>query len=157
MSLFAFICFIASFISFITYIIAVYLSYKPDCISNSFYLIPSKQAFTIWLIVVSFLIFPSWVEISREKFQFLPFLSIVALWIVGLFPHYLESERVIHISAAAITCILSLVWNIVMGIYIIPIILVICVVALAIFIKKNLLYWIEFLAFMNIYMSILFN
>ena len=155
--MFSLICLILSIVLYSVFMGLVYANYHPYCISNSYYVIKNQNLFTYWIILVTFLIFPSWVEISREEFQFLPFLSIVALWIVGLFPHYLESERVIHISAAAITCILSLVWNIVMGIYIIPIILVICVVALAIFIKKNLLYWIEFLAFMNIYMSILFN
>lgn len=110
--------------------------------------------FTVWMLLVSFLIFPSWVECSPICFQFLPFLSSVALGIVGLNPKYLGPDRVAHIVATGITTIISLIWNIVTGMYIVPIVLLIGVIILWLAKVPNPLFWTECAAFSNIYLSI---
>ena len=79
-----------------------YIKYSPTC-----YKIGNK--FTIWIILTSCLILPAWLEISVV--QFLPFLSVVFLSIVGLAPQYLSSDRVLHISSALATATISLIWN----------------------------------------------
>ena len=113
--------------------------------------------FTVWMLLVSFLIFPSWVECSPICFQFLPFLSSVALGIVGLNPKYLGSDRVAHIVATGITTVISLIWNIVTGMYVVPIVLLIGVIILWLIKVQNPLFWTECAAFSNIYISILLS
>ena len=155
MSLFALICLAISFITYCLYISIVYIKYKPSCISETYYCLDRKWIFTVWMLLVSFLIFPSWVEISPISFQFLPILSTVSLSVVGLAPNYLEEDRKTHIISAALTTIISLIWNIVAGVYIIPISLAILVIVLAVLKAQNLLFWIENTAFLNIYLSII--
>jgi hypothetical protein len=104
---------------------------------------------------MAFLTFPAWVEISPIYFQFLPFLSVVALTLVGLCPRYLEQDRVPHIAGASVTCILSIVWNIVSGTLLIPTILLIVSILLFAFNIRDKLFWTECLAFLNIYSSII--
>lgn len=157
MSAFAIVCLSLSLILYISYISYTYVKYKPSCISETYYCLNKKELFTIWMLLVSFLIFPSWVEISPINFQFLPFLSVILLSSVGLAPKYLGGDRKMHIISAALTTIISLIWNIVSGIYVIPILLGILVIILATLKAKNLLFWIENTAFLNIYLSVIFG
>ena len=157
MSQFAIICLILSISFYIVYISYTYIKYKPSCISETYYCLKKKELFTAWMLLVSFLIFPSWVEISPINFQFLPFLSAVSLACVGLAPKYLEQDRKVHMVSAILTSSISLIWNIVSGTYIIPIILGILVIILAILKANNLLFWIENTAFLNIFLSIIFG
>ncbi len=157
MSIFAIACLILSLILYLTYISFTYLKYKPSCISETYYCLEKKELFTIWMLLVSFLIFPSWVEISPISFQFLPFLSVVSLASVGLAPKYLGEDRKAHIISAALTSIISLIWNITSGTYVIPLVLGILLIILAVLKVNNLLFWIENTAFLNIYFSIIFG
>nr|DAH58369.1 MAG TPA: hypothetical protein [Bacteriophage sp.] len=60
MSAFAIVCLSLSLILYISYISYTYVKYKPS--------LSKKELFTIWMLLVSFLIFPSWVEISPINF-----------------------------------------------------------------------------------------
>lgn len=153
MSIFALSCLIASIILYFSYTIYTYIKYSPTCISETYYKIGNK--FTIWIILTSCLILPAWLEISVV--QFLPFLSVVFLSIVGLAPQYLSNDRVLHISSALATATISLIWNFIQGIYVIPIALVFVALILTILKVKNLTFWIENCAFLNIYLSILLS
>ena len=154
MTLFALICLILSVIIYTLYVSVVYAKYKPSCISESYYKIRHGWMFTAWTLLVSFLIFPAWVEISPICFQFLPFLSSISLGAVGLNPRYLESDRKAHIIAAGLAVIISLIWNVVTGVYIIPILLLIGVIIMLVSKISNPLFWTECAAFSNIYLSI---
>ena len=155
MSIFALSCLILSIIVYTGYTSYIRIKYKPDCISQSYYLLKNGNIFTICIIAVAFLTFPAWVEISPIYFQFLPFLSVVALVLVGLCPRYLGQDRVPHIAGASITCILSIVWNIVSGTLLIPAILLVVLILLFVFNIRDKLFWMECLAFLNIYSSII--
>ena len=146
-----------SFIIYILYVVYIYVKYQPDCISQSYYLLKNKNIFTLWIILVAFSLFPYWVEISPIYFQFLPFLSVCSLAIVGLCPNYLDSDRIVHITAASVTCILSLIWNLVTGMYLLPILF--CIILIILYVSKaeNCFFWTENLAFLNIYLSILLS
>lgn len=157
MTYFASVCLIISFIIYISYISYIYIKYRPDCISRSYYLLKNKNIFTIWMIVVSCLIFPAWVEVSPLHFQFLPFLSVCSLTIVGLCPNYLDSDRTIHIIAASQTCLLSIIWNFVSGIYLLPVLFSIILLLLYLIKIQNRFFWAEVIAFLNIYLSILLS
>ena len=157
MSLFAIVCLVLSLALYTTYTSYTYIKYKPSCISETYYCLKKKELFTVWILLVSFLIFPSWVEVSPINFQFLPFLSVVSLASVGLAPKYLGEDRKAHIISAALTSIISLIWNIMSGVYVTPLILGVLIIILAAFKSHNLLFWIENSAFLNIYLSIIFG
>ena len=154
MSCFALVCLILSLLLYSLYISIVYIKYKPSCISESYYKIKHGYMFTVWMLLVSFLIFPSWVECSPICFQFLPFLSVASLGTVGVSPKYLGSDRKVHIIFTIVAVVLSLTWSIVTGMYFIPLILGIILIILYFTKTKNKLFWIENLAFSNIYLSI---
>ena len=59
-----------------------------------------------------------------------------------------------HIVATGLAVTISLVWNIVTGIYVIPILLLIGVIIMLISKVSNSLFWTECAAFSNIYLSI---
>lgn len=155
MSAFALSCLILSIIIYTGYTSYIRIKYKPDCISQSYYLLKNGNIFTICILSIAFLTFPAWVEISPICFQFLPFLSVVALMLVGLCPRYLGQDRVPHIAGASVTCILSIVWNIVSGTLLIPAILLIVLILLFALNIRDKLFWTECLAFLNIYSSII--
>lgn len=157
MSTFSLVCLLISFILYFLYVSIVYFKYKPDCISKSYYILDNRNSFTVWLSIVALLIFPAWVEISPIAFQFLPFLSVISLFAVAAFPKYLESDRTVHIIAAAVSWIISLVWCLLIHQYIVPISLAIAVFVLYFTRQNNILYQIESFAFLNIYLSILLN
>lgn len=155
MSAFALSCLILSIIIYTGYTSYIRIKYKPDCISQSYYLLKNGNIFTICILSIAFLTFPAWVEISPICFQFLPFLSVVALMLVGLCPRYLGQDRIPHIAGASVTCILSIVWNIVSGTLLIPAILLIVLILLFALNIRDKLFWTECLAFLNIYSSII--
>lgn len=155
MSTFALICLILSLIFYTIYISYTYIKYNPNCISDTYYHLNKKWIFTVWILLVSFLIFPSWVEISPINFQFLSFLSVVTLSIVGITPKYLGEDRLVHLISAILTAIISITWNIIVGKYIILIILLSILLIITLIKVKNLLFWAENIAFINIYLSIL--
>lgn len=155
MSAFALSCLILSIIIYTGYTSYIRIKYKPDCISQSYYLLKNGNIFTICILSIAFLTFPAWVEISPICFQFLPFLSVVALMLVGLCPRYLGQDRIPHIAGASVTCILSIVWNIVSGTLLIPAILLIVLILLLALNIRDKLFWTECLAFLNIYSSII--
>lgn len=155
MSAFALSCLILSIIIYTGYTSYIRIKYKPDCISQSYYLLQNGNIFTVCIIAISFLTFPAWVEISPICFQFLPFLSVVALMLVGLCPKYLGQDRIPHIAGASVTCILSIVWNIISGTLLIPALLLIVLILLFAFNIRDKLFWTECLAFLNIYSSII--
>ena len=107
------------------------------------------------MVVIAFLTFPAWVEISPIYFQFLPFLSVIALVLVGIYPRYLGQDRVAHIVGASIAGILSVVWNVVSGTLLILALLLIVLILIFAFNIRDKLFWIECLAFLNIYSSII--
>ena len=155
MSTFALSCLILSLTIYIGYTVYIRIKYKPDCISQSYYLLNNGNIFTACMVAIAFLTFPAWVGISPIGFQFLPFLSGIALMRVGLCPKYLEKDRIPHIAGASITCILSIVWNIVSGTLLIPALLLIVLILLFVFNVKDKLFWTECLAFLDIYSSII--
>lgn len=160
MSIFALTCYLLSFTIYVTYVCVCVKRYgsKMDCISSTFYLNKRKWIFSAIIISISFLILPSWLEISGDNYTFLAFLSTVLLSIVGICPRYLEDERRIHIASVVLSCVLSLIWNIVSGTYILPIIgLILLLLYKAIFNVKDLALASEVMGFANIYVSVIFK
>ena len=152
--MFSHICLVLSRAVFFIYISIIYPKYKPSCISESYYLLKHKWIFTLWVILIAFLTLPSWLDASPDNFQFLAFLSSISLIGIGIAPRYLENDRKIHISSTCFAALFSLIWTVITGFYILPIILSIVLLILYIIKIPNILFWIETSAFLNIFISI---
>lgn len=157
-SVFAFVCYVLSLVVYVTYVIVCKLRYKEkmDCISSTYYLNERKWVFTLFIAFISFFLLPSWLEISGESYAFLAFLSVVSMLGVGIFPRYLEDDRAKHIASVFVSAIISIIWNVVSGVYL-PILIGVALLLLSklLFPKKDLTLMAEIVAFLNIYASIL--
>lgn len=157
MSTFALICYIMSFTIYICYTIVCKIRYKSkmDCLSSTYYLNKRKWIFTAFIMLISFLLLPPWLEISGNSYAFLAFLSSVCMSAVGLFPKYLGDDRKIHIGSVMVSAILSILWNIASGVYLPLMIGVIILLLLKLLFRdKDLTLITEITAFLNIYASI---
>lgn len=157
MSTFALVCYIMSFLIYVSYTFICKIKYKSnmDCLSSTYYLNKRKWIFPTFILAISFLLLPSWLEISSDNFTFLAFLSTVCLSVVGLFPKYLGDDRKIHITSVFVSAILSVLWNIANGVYLPLMVGVILLLLLKlIFRDKNLTLITEITAFLNIYSSL---
>lgn len=152
--MFSTICFLMSLISFYSYIGILYSKHKIDSISQSYYIVQPNYIFSIWIILTSLLIFPTWVEFSPEQYQFLSFISIVFLIIVGISPRYLGDDKKIHTISAIATCVISIIYTIITQGYYILILLLLLIVILKLLKVNNFLFWLETIAFSNIYLTL---
>lgn len=155
---FAMISYCISFITYISYVIVCRVRYgsSMDCLSSTYYLNKRKWVFTAFIMLISFFLLPSWLELSGDSYAFLAFLSTVCLSCVGLFPKYLGDDRKMHIASVIVSAILSIIWNIASGIYIpLSIAVVILLLYKLIFRDRDMTLITEILAFLNIYSSII--
>lgn len=158
MSTFALVCYITSFLIYVGYTTVCKIKYgsNMDCLSSTYYLNKRKWVFTAFIMTISFLLLPPWLEISNENYTFLAFLSTVCLSGVALFPKYLGDDRKIHIASVLVSAILSIIWNIASGVYLPLLIGITILLLLKLFFKnKDLTLITEIIAFLNIYASIL--
>lgn len=111
-------------------IIAVYLIYTcvyfdtiPKSISYTHYLWSTgirygQLVFPLVMIALCFLLVPYWLELTPERWQFLPFLGCAAMAFVGSAAAYLDTlTRVVHYTAAFIWAVASVVWLVIMSQY----------------------------------------
>lgn len=155
MSVFAFVCYILSALLCFGYIIAVQIKYSPSCISETYYLLPNGNLFSGWIIGIGATLLPCWLEVSPESMEFMAFLSVVALAIVGIAPRYLEENRKVHIAGACVAIGLSILWEWLLGEWMVLLLLVGIALIIYWMKRKNGLFLMEAMAFLNIYLSIL--
>ncbi|MEG0463125.1 MAG: hypothetical protein RR592_04500, partial [Bacteroides sp.] len=115
---------------------------------------------------------PCWLEVSSDRFQFVAFLSAVALAAVGCFPDYKGEHKTAHPLFTAMSAALAVLWGILAGIWYIPVggIALACILIFLINNKTlkayrnngwynalyriKFLFWMEVAAFVSIYMSV---
>lgn len=147
-------------------------------ISETYYRLGKYRGiFTTWAMAVAFLLFPLWLESSPEGLQFITFLSVVGLGVVGFAPRFKTSQFWQH-TIGAICCMgLGLLWTLCLGLWwIFAIGVILGVVASILWGKKydtsiinptswidklmakykvnDLVFWIEIGAFLSIIASI---
>ena len=94
--------------------LAVCIKFKgvPNSISASFYSLEHKWwfRFTMWL--APMLLLPAILELSKPNTEFLAFLAIVGMIIVGCFPDYANDKfaRRGHQAGAIMTMVFSQIW-----------------------------------------------
>lgn len=98
----------------LAYTLSVCIKFKgiPNSISASFYSLEYKYWFRFTMWVAPFLLLPAILEISKPNTEFLAFLAIVGMIIVGCFPDYVNDRfaQKGHEAGAIITMVFSQTW-----------------------------------------------
>jgi len=124
----------------------------PLSLSHSFYIFGGKDTwgyiFYGYLVAMFMLLIVPMMEMTPEKWEFLPFLALGSLCFVGVAADFMDKDtNVIHVACAGISAYISISWCVVVGYYYIPIIFA---VVAAYFIYKdtvNKIYYLEMGAF----------
>ena len=162
---------ITSLVILMSYTVAVCIKFGiPTTLSESYYFIYKKYLFTLVMWLSGFLILPPIMEMTGGNTQIIPFLSIIGIMIVGAAPRYKEQERTLHIMGATMAGFFSQLWII---LYAYPWTLltwfILIIWAIGILIESKLVewseeldkrkwfFWAEMLAFVNLYLNIIFK
>lgn len=162
---------ITSLVILMSYTVAVCIKFGiPTTLSESYYFIYKKYLFTLVMWLSGFLILPPIMEMTGGDTQIIPFLSIIGIMIVGAAPRYKEQERTLHIIGATMAGFFSQLWII---LYAYPWTLltwaILIIWAIGILIESKLMewseeldkrkwfFWAEMLAFINLYLNIIFK
>lgn len=162
---------ITSLVILMSYTVAVCIKFGiPTTLSESYYFIYKKYLFTLVLWLSGFLLLPPIMEMTGGDTQIIPFLSIIGIMIVGAAPKYKEQERTLHIIGATMAGFFSQLWII---LYAYPWTLltwaILIIWAIGILIESKLMewseeldkrkwfFWAEMLAFINLYLNIIFK
>ena len=85
----------------------------PYSISETYYRINHKKWFTFVMLFTAITLLPAALENSSENSQFLIFLSVAAMGIVGLSPNFIygeKSEQMVHYVGSVMLLIFSQCW-----------------------------------------------
>lgn len=161
------ICVIAAFSIYLIYNgIALKLFGVPQSLSMTYYLFQERKNWTkvffpIMMIGIAFLLLPAWLEISvGSYFQFLSFLAAAGIMFTGAAPAFLRSstEQTIHTVGAICAAVFALLWVIIVSkllwvilIWLVTLVLIMLVTKT---IKSSYIYWLETIAFMSTFTSI---
>lgn len=162
---------ITSLVILMSYTVAVCIKFGiPTTLSESYYFIYKKYLFTLVMWLSGFLLLPPIMEMTGRDTQIIPFLSIIGIMIVGAAPRYKEQERTLHITGATMAGFFSQLWII---LYAYPWTLltwsILIIWAIGILIESKLVewseeldkrkwfFWAEMLAFINLYLNIIFK
>lgn len=156
---------------------AIYLIYNgavlrlfgvPESLSNTFYLYNDKKKhlgilFPIMMVSIAGLLLPAWLEISAlSSLQFTAFLAASGLIFTGSAPAFKSSdlENQVHTISALMAAVFALLWVIFVSKLWFTILIWFAVILLIAFITKTIkssyIYWLETVAFMSTFTSILF-
>lgn len=148
---------------FILYLSVTYLVFgKSNSISHTVYQWGNLDQsltmfFTIfcWSVAIPLLVY--WIEYSPTDQNFLPFLAAAGLCFVGASPMFMseEMERKVHVAATIVCASAAYLWTLIFGNYIIGISAIILSLVLYPTLKReNKLYWLEIIAFANIFIQL---
>ena len=140
----------------------------PESLSNTFYLYNDKKKhlgilFPIMMVSMAGLLLPAWLEISAlSSLQFTAFLAAAGIIFTGSAPAFKSNdlEKKVHTVSALVAAVFALLWVIFVSKLWFIILIWLAVVALIAFITKTIkssyIYWLETVAFMSTFTSILF-
>lgn len=132
-------------------------------LSDSFYFLNEYKRglgylFTLLLWVVVFSILPQWMNVTNDNLQFLVFISAGALIFVGAAPLFKLQDKGFHQVFAIVCAVAAIAWELTYIVYI-PLILVTIAIGIASIstktLKSNHTYWLEMIAFLSIYFSLI--
>ena len=162
---------ICVFIAFIMYLvyngIAIKLFGIPESLSDTYYLYKEKKDwmrifFPLMMFSMVGLLMPAWLEISAgSMLQFLAFLAAASIAFVGAAPTFKNGgmDYKVHSISAYCAAVFSILWVVLVSkLWIMPIIWFVFITLLAILTKStktSTIYWLETVAFMSTFMSIM--
>lgn len=85
----------------------------PYSISETYYRLEHKKWFTVAMLLTAFTLLPPALDVSTENSQFLMFLSVVSMAVIGLAPNFIlgpKSERIAHYTASALLLVFTQLW-----------------------------------------------
>lgn len=82
----------------------------PYSISDTYYALTHKFWFALCMIGSGVLLLPAALESSTENSQFLVFLSVVGMVVLGVSPNFKGSEKTAHYIGAAMSLVFSQIW-----------------------------------------------
>lgn len=138
---------------------ALLIGHLPISLSDTYYEMRRQRKgwiFTLTLISTAATLLPIWLDKTEgEWYQFLVFLSCVAVLFVAVTPDYKKDlERKIHYTAAYLACGSVIVYNIVSGNW--PILIITMIpTAIALVHKEGLAFFAEIGLIMSIYLGLL--
>lgn len=147
---------ITLFVSYIGYTVGMYGI--PASISDTYYRLGKRGwLFTLFCLAESSLLVASFIEASKEEYQFLAFIASASLAFVGSAPLFKEDyNRNIHYVSAGICALASLVWQVLMSFWYVPLITFLGgVIVLACLKFKKPVFWMEMCAFISTYITLL--
>lgn len=162
---------ICVFIAFIIYLIyngiAIKLFGIPESLSDTYYLYKEKKDwmrifFPLMMFSMVGLLMPAWLDISAgSMLQFLAFLAAASIAFVGAAPTFKNGgmDYKVHSISAYCAAAFSILWVILVSkLWIMPIIWFVFITLLAILtksVKTSTIYWLETVAFMSTFISIM--
>ena len=162
---------ICVFIAFIIYLIyngiAIKLFGIPESLSDTYYLYKEKKDwmrifFPLMMFSMVGLLMPAWLEISAgSMLQFLAFLAAASIAFVGAAPTFKNGgmDYKVHSISAYCAVVFSILWVVLVSkLWIMPIIWFVFITLLAILTKStktSTIYWLETVAFMSTFVSIM--
>lgn len=143
----------------------------PQAISNTYYLIGEskypnlKYTFSIWMVLISGLLMPSWLEVTAgNPWQFLAFFTCAGLWFTAAAPNFknVEPESKVHKISATLSGICGILW-VLLGLghwyswVIIGLVLIGCGLGAHFTktIKTAYTFWIEIWCFVAVYLGVI--
>lgn len=163
-------------LSFVIIAFAIYLIYNtiaiklfgiPKSLSDTFYLYQEKQNwmkffFPIMMFLMAGLLMPAWLEITAfSMLQFLAFLTAAGIMFTGAAPAFKSNKltNAVHSASAICSAIFALLWIIFVSkfwwIIIFWLVLILITSLLTKTLKKSYIYWLETVAFLSTFSSIL--
>ena len=165
-----------SFLIFLTYTLITILVFKtiPSSFSDTFYLWESKKRnlgyiFTIVMFMMGILLIAPWLNIAsllmiegalfhNWLLEFLPFIAICGIMLVGAAPLFKSYQEKVHTTGALIAAVPSIIWMIVANYWWwILICLIICLTLALITrsIKSSYVFWLEMILFFGIFILLI--
>lgn len=161
-------CVIVAFLLYLVYNGVVLGGFGvPKSLSMTFYLFQEKKKWTriffpIMMISTAFLLLPAWLEISAlGSLQFLAFLAAAGIMFVGAAPAFKSSdlENTVHMTSAIVAAIFALLWVVLVSKLWWVILIWLAILGLIMLVTKTVkssyIYWLETIAFMSTFTSIL--
>lgn len=158
--------YLISLLLFLLYnILAIFVWFRkvPSSLSTTHYMFRAiskkhEWIFTAFCYLVTFTILPVWLHFSPSNIQFLAFFSAGALGFVGASPFFKDSklESCVHNISAIICLTASFIWAFVAGNMWIALIALLLSIILILLRKNsvNFIYWIEVIAFVQIFLQL---
>ena len=153
--------YITSILVFVLYTVIILKTFGVlPSISDSYYALRKHNIlslFTFFCWGTAFPLMIYWIELLPNDLDFLPFIACGGLLFVGASPAFrdLELERKVHSISAIICAIAAYTWTFLYGSIFLGINFILLSIVLYFILKRNKIYWLELIAFANIYTQLL--